>query len=171
MVSRLAEFCRWTLTRGSDEITTVAEEAEMVRAYLDIEKARWQDALVTRVEIDPATRDDRLPQFLLLPLIENAIKYGGRTSPGTLEVAVVIRTAGPSLECIVSNTGTWIESTGERTTTSTHIGLDNLRRRLMRHYGGAATLEIGRRDGWVDVRLRLSRNLDANRAATRSPLP
>ena len=159
MVTRLAEFCRWTLMRGSGETTTVAEEAEMVRTYLDIEKARWQDALVASVAIDDAVRDERLPQFLLLPLIENAIKYGGRTSPAALEVRVTVRADGEFLACEVANTGAWIEPAAVPSATSTHIGLDNLRQRLARHYGAGCELAIAHVDGWVRMRLRLKRGL------------
>jgi signal transduction histidine kinase len=161
MVTRLAEFCRWTLTRGSDEITTVAEEMEMIRAYLEIEKARWQEALVTRVEVGPEASAERLPQFLLLPLIENAIKYGGRTSPSTLEVVVSARIEGDFLCCEVANTGAWVEPEARPTPMSTHIGLENLRQRLARHYGAGCELEIGREAGWVRMRLRLKRGLSA----------
>lgn len=168
MVTRLAEFCRWTLTRGSDETTTVAEELEMIRTYLDIEKARWQDALVTQVEVGPGTEAERLPQFLLLPLIENAIKYGGRTSPGTLEVRVSLQVENGHLLCEVANTGTWVEPSAQPAPTSTHIGLDNLRQRLARHYGPGCTLEIVRETGWVRMRLRLRRGLPAS---PRRPLP
>ncbi len=159
MVTRLAEFCRWTLMRGTGETTTVAEEAEMVRTYLDIEKARWQEALVTSVEIDDAVRGERLPQFLLLPLIENAIKYGGRTSEGGLEVHVSVRAEPGHLACEVANTGAWVEPAAAPSPTSTHIGLDNLRQRLARHYGPGCALEIAHGGGWVRMRLRLKRGL------------
>lgn len=158
MVTRLSEFCRSTLVRGSDEFTTVADEAEMLQTYLQIEKVRWQDGLVTSVTIAEEARHERLPQFLLLPLIENAIKYGGRTSPGTLEVNVAIRVEGEWLVCDVANTGTWIDPKPHVTETSTRIGLDNLRRRLARHYGVRGALHVRHENGWVTVTLRLRRD-------------
>ncbi len=174
MVNRLAEFCRWTLTRGSGETTTVADEIEMLRTYLDIEKVRWQDALVTRVHLDDAVRHERLPRFLLLPLIENAIKYGGRTSPAALEVLVAARLDRDDVVCEVANTGTWIEPGPEPSGTSTQIGLENLRQRLARHYGNESALIIAHGDGWVRMTLRLKRGLGAGappRRLSRSPFP
>lgn len=159
MVTKLAEFCRWTLTRGSDETATVADEIEMVRTYLDVEKVRWQEALVTSIEVDDTARTERLPQFLLLPLIENAIKYGSKTSPATLEVRVTIRTDGDYLACEVANTGRWVMPAAESSPTSTLIGLDNLRQRLARHYGPGCEIAIARDPGWVRMRLRLKRGL------------
>jgi ligand-binding sensor domain-containing protein len=161
MVTRLAEFCRWTLTRGSDETTTVADEAEMVRTYLEIEKVRWGTALETIVEIDAAALTERLPQFLLLPLIENAIKYGGRTSPDILRVRVTIRLEGESIAAEVANTGTWVEPSATPSPTSTHIGLENLRQRLARHYDRRWQFTTVSDTGWVRMQLRLPRGLPA----------
>lgn len=159
MVTRLSEFCRWTLTRGGDGMTTVAEEVEMLHAYLDIERARWQEGLRTSVYVAPEARAVPVPQFLFLPLIENAIKYGGRTSPSVLEVAVTLKVEGEILVCEIANTGAWV---GEKFTApaelngdSTHIGLENLRRRLSRYYGPACRPHIVTEEGWVRVRLRL----------------
>jgi hypothetical protein len=158
MVTRLSEFCRWTLTRGGDGMTTVAEEVEMLHAYLDIERTRWQEGLLTRVYVDPGARMVAVPQFLFLPLIENAIKYGGKTSPDVLEVAVTIKLESDVLVCEVANTGTWVgDKFGSATPTpeSTHIGLENLRRRLARYYGPQCRPHIVADAGWVRVRLRL----------------
>ena len=155
MVTRLSEFCRWTLTRSADEMTTVAEEAEMLQAYLDIERTRWQEGLRASIEVTPEARNAPLPQFLLLPLLENAIKYGGKTSPDILEVRIRVRRDGDRLDCEVANTGHWVELNGEKPRESTRIGLENLRQRLRRHYGPDCDFEKTGANGWVTVRLRL----------------
>ncbi len=160
MVTRLSEFCRWTLTHRAEGLTTVGEEAEMLQAYLDIERTRWQDGLKARIEVDPAVKNDPLPQFLFLPLLENAIKYGGRTSPSVLEVTAHVKLEDDQLVCEVANTGQWIEA-GTRApmgAESTGIGLENLRQRLARHYGPDCRPEILTMPGWVCVRLRLPRH-------------
>lgn len=169
MVTRLSEFCRWTLTRGGDGLTTVAEEMEMLHAYLDIERTRWQEGLLTRVYVDPAARAVTVPQFLFLPLIENAIKYGGKTSPAVLEVAVTIKLEGDVLVCEIANTGTWVGGkfgSAAPTPESTHIGLENLRRRLARYYGPQCRPHIVTEDGWVRVRLRLPQKVRSGEAVT-----
>jgi len=157
MVTRLSEFCRATLTRRADDVTTVGEEAEMLQAYLDIERTRWQTGLAARIEIDPAARGEPLPQFLLLPLLENAIKYGGKTSPALLEVVVSARLEDDELVCEVANTGEWVELNGETPRESTRIGLENLRRRIARHYGLDREVQVTKGGGWVRVTLRLPR--------------
>ncbi len=162
MVTRLSEFCRWTLTRTSDGMTTVAEEVEMLQAYLDIERTRWQESLRARIDVDPATRDAQIPQFLFLPLLENAIKYGGRTSPDLLEITTTIKFEDDHLVCQVANTGQWVREPeaggGGDHAESTRIGLDNLRQRLARYYGPDCRPEVVTMPGWVCVRLSLPRH-------------
>lgn len=156
MVSKLAEFCRRTLSRGGDEIVTVADEMEMAKNYLDIEQVRWQSGLEIDLDIAPDSRACQLPQNLLLPLLENAIKYGGRTSPDTLRVKIVTRLSDGVLSCTVSNTGRWVKPDTNPFTDSTQIGLQNLRQRLRRHYDDAAELSHDSSTaGWVSVKITL----------------
>jgi signal transduction histidine kinase len=170
MVTRLSEFCRATLTRGTDGMTTVAAELELLQAYLDIERTRWQASLRTAIDADPAALDAPLPQFLFLPLVENAIKYGGRTSPDVLEVRVTVRLENDRLECDVANTGTWVKAAAHHQE-STRIGLDNLRRRLARHYGPGTEPQIHAAAGWVRVRLSLPLNPPAVAPKPNGPNP
>ncbi len=155
MVTKLAEFCRRTLNRGSDEMVSVDDEVEMARNYLEIEQVRWQDGLAVQLDIDPAASACALPQNLLLPLLENAIKYGGRTSDALLEVTLRIRRDGSRLVCAVSNTGRWVAPHENPFTDSTRIGLQNLRQRLHRHYGEQASVAHHETDGRVTVTVAL----------------
>lgn len=70
---------------------TVGEELTMLRAYLDIEQVRLGDLLTLEIEADPAANDVRIPPFLLLPMVENAVKYGSATSVD--HVAIRLRVA------------------------------------------------------------------------------
>lgn len=157
MVTQLAEFCRGTLTKPGVERVTVAEEAEMARAYLAIEQTRWQSMLEARIEVAPEVAEDRLPRFALLPLVENAVKYGGKTSSGRLVVTVRFWAEGDVLCGDIVNTGRWWAAAEGERADSTHIGLDNLRTRLARHYGTAATLQAREEPGQVRMCLRLPR--------------
>lgn len=156
MAQRLADFCRLTLTRP-DETDTVREEVRMLQSYLDIEKARWREHLQIEMDVTEEALNRRLPTFLLLPLLENAIKHGGRTTRGTLRLRLVIRTdADGALSIEVANTGTWDPLASD--STSTGIGLENLRRRLRRYYPEAYTFTIGPDGEWVVAKLVLTRN-------------
>jgi hypothetical protein len=158
MVERLADFCRLTLHRDDDhEWTTLGRELELLRAYLDIERGRWGDLLGVEVDCDPALAGTALPHFLLLPLVENALKYGRATSPDRvgIRLAVARDPADGALVITVANTGTWVESAVPRGIATLGIGLENIRSRLEHHYPRAHTFAIDARDGWVVVRLRL----------------
>ncbi len=163
MVERLADFCRLALTR-SDENASVDDEVKLIESYLDTEKARWRDELAVEFAVDPAARPKPLPPFLLQPLVENAIKYGGRTSPGTLRLRISISWTGDALLIEIANTGEWVPTDSPHRRDSTGIGLENLRQRLRRQYRDAHTFTTEARDGWVFVRLSLGRKLSLNLA-------
>ncbi|MBI5689230.1 MAG: histidine kinase [Verrucomicrobia bacterium] len=155
MVAKLAEFCRGTLTRRNEETRTLAEEFAMLTNYLEIEKIRWEDGLQLDVQLAEELRDYRLPAFLLLPLVENAVKYGGQTSPEVLKVRLSAqRLDDGRIQVEVANTGRWIEPTG--TPDATHIGLENLRERLAHAFPDRHELTTATPEGWVVVRLRIA---------------
>ncbi len=185
MVERLADFCRLTLHRSDErDTTTLGEEMQLLRTYLEIERSRWGDLLELEISCDPLIESERLPHFLLLPLVENALKYGRATSPDRVGLRLVVRreesgkpwraTAGcrhngeaepngtkrsvppPTILVFeVANTGEWIEPGAKKTVSSLGIGLDNLRERLARYYAHSHELTVAHDGGWVTVTLRL----------------
>ena len=171
MVLRLSDFCRATLTGAKDELPTLRGEIDALRAYLDVEKVRWNDQLQIEFDVAPEVQAIQLPPFLLLPLVENAIKYGSRTTPGVLELRIRAFPAGPddgapngAVVIEIANTGAWLPSNPARHD-STGIGLENLRQRLKRYYPGAHEFTTEARDGWVIVRLRLAGRTAVREAA------
>ncbi len=160
MVDRLAHFCRLTLHRGDDrEWTTLGTETALLRTYFEIERSRWGDLLDLHIAIDPGLEAEPLPHFLLLPLVENALKYGRATSPDRVGIRLAARRAagGEGLVVVVANTGRWVQPAERRTVSTLGIGLENLRERLTRYYAKSHRLDIAERDGWVEVTLELFR--------------
>ncbi len=162
MVLRLSDFCRVALDRRHEEHTTVGAEFDKLSIYLDIEKVRWGDSLHIAVEADEAARRAQLPPFLLLPLVENAMKYGGATSPEELHVRVSARLesdasgdGGGTLVLTVANSGEWVQRTGSSPPFS-GIGLTNLRQRLQRYHPNTHEITIDTKDSWVVVTLKLA---------------
>ena len=145
------------LHRGdNEEWTTVGGEMRLLGAYLEIERLRWGELLDVELECPPELEGEPLPYFLLLPLVENALKYGRSTSPDRVGVVVRVRRGGDgSLVLEVGNTGAWLEPSRRKSVVSLGIGLDNLRRRLARHYAGRHRIDIAPAAGWVWVALRL----------------
>ncbi len=157
MVLRLSEFCRATLTGAKDELPTLGAEIDALRSYLDVEKVRWGEKLQIEFAVAPEVAEERLPPFLLLPLVENAIKYGTRTSRGPLRLAIRAQPEGDALHIEIANTGEWLAPNPARSD-STGIGLENLRQRLRRYYPDAHTFTTEAKDGWVVARIKLARN-------------
>ncbi len=164
MVLRLADFCRAAITRDEAESTTVGASFKQMGLYLDIEKVRWKDSLRIEIALEEAAREVRIPPFLLQPLVENAIKYGGSTSPDELglrlaarvepsEAAAAGRRSALILE--VANTGLWVEPNPARPRANSGLGLDNLRQRLQRTFPDAHEITTEVKQGWVTVRLKL----------------
>lgn len=157
MVVQLGEFCRLTLHRPDDEeeVMTVAQELKLLRAYLDIEQVRLGSLLAVEIEADRSADFLRLPPFLLLPLVENAVKYGAASSPEQLRIRLTVRRGpGDQLHIEVANTGAWLPP-GAHSAPSHGIGLENLRQRLLRYYPGAHEFTTHAADGWVVMRLHL----------------
>jgi two-component system, LytTR family, sensor kinase len=75
LLIHLSNFFRKNLKRSS-ELSTLEEELDLVNSYLQIEKARFDDRLTIRIDIDPSMMKMILPTFTLQPLVENAFKHG-----------------------------------------------------------------------------------------------
>src|SRR2546421_197058 len=76
MLARLGDFLRLTLENTGAQEVTLQEELEFLRCYLEIERVRFQDRLTVELTIEPDTLDARVPNLILQPIVENAIRHG-----------------------------------------------------------------------------------------------
>jgi len=132
LVQALAEYLRFS-ARKHDEFEPLGEELDAIECYLKVEKARFEERFAYTVEAEEAARKFPVPLATVQPLVENAIKFGRRTSPTLLTLEVVARVTGEGLRVRVWNSGSWVPP-GE--SGSTQTGLENLRRRFLLLYGG-----------------------------------
>jgi len=158
-IEQLAELFRYTLRRSDREWVTLEEEFEVVRAYLDVEQARFGDHLVTRIDASDEARQMRIPAMIVQTLVENAVKHGvGRTrTQGVVEVNAAVDASG--LRIAVADNGPGFPVSASRTfpTGDGGYGLRNIRERLQGHFGEAADLTVDRDTtlGMTVVSLRL----------------
>lgn len=179
MVADLAELFHLSLATGGRDRHLLTAEIELIRRYLRIAEARWEEGLLTEITVAPNIEDCLVPAFVLQPLVENAIKYGEPGKDGVLKirVAVSVRLKGdeasqPDVDTLVfriSNTGSWPETTSidtknhdgsppsnsENGTPSTGIGLFNLEQRLDKLYPGRYEMNKTAANGWVHIEITL----------------
>lgn len=147
----LAEYLRFSL-RETAPLEPLGRELDALSSYLTVQEVRFGQDLVCSIECERQARGVLVPPMMVQPLLENAFKYGGRTSAMPLRVSVTARIDGDGLELKVANTGLWVEPDPKR---SAGIGLRTLRRRLGMIFGPPATVETESHDGWVTVTARL----------------
>ena len=76
MVQQLSDFLRGTIKKEETQWVTLQEEMQYLQLYLDIEKVRFGNRLVTVIEVEENIKQLKLPALLLQPIMENAIKFG-----------------------------------------------------------------------------------------------
>jgi hypothetical protein len=165
---QLTELLRRVL-RSEGELTTLGQELELVRLYLDLERARFEERLRFTIDVPAELQHVPVPSLLLQPIVENAIKHGiaPAAAGGSVEVRAVVDAApGPTgarmLSVAVRNTGrAWRPPAGP----ASGIGLRSVERRLRHHYGEAASLRC-ETDGGTVVTVRLPAAPPAGRAPT-----
>jgi signal transduction histidine kinase len=155
VVRKLSGFLRYTLLTDDLE-APLQEEVRAIEQYLAVEKVRFEDDLQVTVDVDPAAGRLPMPAFLVLPLVENAVKHGQRTSPSPLRIHVTGRCTDEGVLAVeVANTGHW--RTDRDAPSGTDTGLDNVRARLRTRYPGHHRFTVTEDDGWVRARIEIDR--------------
>jgi sensor histidine kinase YesM len=157
MITELSEFLRYSLVTRDHTEVTLQQELEAIRHYLSIQKKRFEDKLDVSFEIDERVLEYPILSFLIHPLVENAIKYGMRTSPLPLRIRIQASSTNGELHIVISNTGSWLEAMkdSEQPPSGTGTGLENVRARLENAYPQKYRLETQERDGWVQAILEI----------------
>ena len=149
MVGELAEFLRYSLMSKNYSDVPLRQEIEAIRHYFSIEQKRFEEQLEVEFDIDPEAEDFPVLSFILNPLVENAVKYGMRTSPMPLRIRIMAKVSQHTLTLKVFNTGKWIAPVAKESAGSTGTGLQNIRLRLENAFPGKSGFEIGQVDDKV----------------------
>jgi two-component system LytT family sensor kinase len=137
MIERLSDLLRIALDKVGVQEVTVAEEIEYLRAYLDIEQVHFGDRLEIVYRIDAHALDVLVPNLILQPLAENAIRHGlaPRAGKGRLSIEAVVD--GETLVLRIADDGRGLIG---GVVGRFGVGLGNTQARLERLYAGRATL-------------------------------
>jgi two-component sensor histidine kinase len=157
MITELSEFLRYSLVTRDHTEVTLQHELEAIQHYLSIEKKRFEDKLDVSFEIERHAQEYPILSFLIHPFVENAIKYGMKTSPMPLRIRIQAFTSNGALRVVIENSGAWCEAEteNERKSSGTGTGLENVRARLENAYPKKYRLETHERDGWVQAILEI----------------
>ena len=148
MIARLSALLRHSLEESATPEVTLAQELQVLTQYLEIMEIRFEGRLHVESRIDPDALDALVPNLILQPLVENAIKHGVSKLPnasvGRVEVSarrdgdiviITVRDNGPTLADADGLTG------------PDGIGMRNTRARLAQLYGPEHTLKLDRATG------------------------
>jgi LytS/YehU family sensor histidine kinase len=143
MITRLGDFLRLTLENSGSQEVTMRQEMEFLGCYLEIERIRFQDRLTTRLDVAQQTLDAKVPNLILQPIVENAIRHGiaPRSSQGLIEIEakqqngtlrIQVRDNGPGLS----------EHRTSENVFKKGLGLANTETRLEQLYGPAHSFNL-----------------------------
>ena len=142
-VTRLAGILRATLRSGQDAVTSLAEEMEIVRDYLALQKLRFGDNLEVREDLDPRCLAGEIPPLLLLTIVENAIKHGVQCREEQAVLTIEARLADGMVTVVVASPSATARASADE---SLGIGLRNAQERLRLAFGDEARVRLNNDD-------------------------
>ena len=141
MIVGLSDLLRRALDNAGEQEVPLREELKFTELYLDIQKARFPDRLTVRMNAAPETLDALVPNLILQPLVENAVRHGISLNESAGEIVIDTHRDDDMLSIKVCDNGPGLQS-GWRMEASEGIGLANTGERLKHLYGTAHRFEL-----------------------------
>jgi sensor histidine kinase YesM len=151
LVGRLAVLLRASLDSGPQPLIPLRQELVMVESYIDIEKARFGDKLISSIAIEPQVREFKVPPMSVQSLVENAVKHSVATQSGGTCISISAEVQDGRLQVEVRDTGPGFSLA----VVPAGHGLDNLVQRLAALFGDSAGLRVFKRDQYSVVEMSL----------------
>ena len=163
MIQSLSRFYRHGLSENTSSDVALADEFDLQRQYLEIEKVRFPERLRTRYELPEALAGCQVPGMILQPLVENSVKYGVSASAAPVTVCIEAREEYGRLVITVADDGPANGAPDPRRRRAANgngngfgIGLVNVRDRLAARFGDAASVTSGPREsGGYETQVRI----------------
>ncbi len=137
MIARLSELLRHVLDEEAPQEVPLSEELDFLDDYFEIQSIRFQGRLDTDVDVPTSLSDAQVPNLILQPLAENAIKHGASQVRGVGRIEVRARRADDVLVLSVTDNGPGLPEAQEE-----GLGLRNVRARLEELYGENQSLSL-----------------------------
>ena len=152
MVLQLSDFLRGTIRKDSQVWISLEEELNYLKMYLDIERVRFGHRLEVNFEVDAELFSVKLPQLLIQPLVENAIKHGLYGVTGSVKIEISGKKEGNYFVLEVRNP---FDPELSASPEGTGFGLTSVERRLYLLFGRTDLLESGPEENLFRVRLKI----------------
>jgi two-component system, LytTR family, sensor kinase len=138
---KLTSLLRGVL-RSADAATTLGDEIDLVSAYLEIERARFEERLHVEINVPDDLRGIRVPALMIQPLVENAIKHGIANCRSGGRVSIEGHAEEDKLAITVRNSGACATDVDIALGRKRGVGLANLEARLRHQFGDSANLTL-----------------------------
>jgi two-component system LytT family sensor kinase len=155
MINRLSELLRLALDNMETQIVALADEIEFTRRYLEIEHIRFQDRLSVEWEIEPAALTAEVPNLILQPLVENAMRHGVDSNADASRLQIAARRVDNRLFLQVRDDGKNAHQISVQNDAA-GLGLKNTRARLAEIYGDAGKFSLARENEWTIAQIEIS---------------
>lgn len=139
MIARLSDLLRAALEGAGTQEVSLREELDLLQLYLGIEQIRFGSRLSVKMNIGPETLEARVPNLILQPLVENAIKHGIEPRARRGCIALETQRHNGTLDIVVSDDGAGL---GDSSKIKEGVGLSNTRARLRELYGATHRFEL-----------------------------
>ncbi|PYP42004.1 MAG: histidine kinase [Gemmatimonadetes bacterium] len=142
MIAGLSDLLRYFLEERPPQEVRLRDELAFLERYLAVESVRFQDRLQVRIAADAGILDAWVPNLVLQPLVENALKHGiaRRVSAGRL--AIEAEATATTLTLRVEDDGPGPAARASAADNGAGVGLRNVRARLEQLYGAEQTLDL-----------------------------
>lgn len=140
MIARLSELLRTTLEGADEQEVPLSQELQFTHRYLEIMQIRFQGRLAIETHVEPTVLDALVPNLILQPLVENAIKHGVTKIDVAGRIEIHGRREGDRLILCVRDNGPAVNDVAMRGNEG--VGLRNTRERLSELYGKAQSLTL-----------------------------
>ena len=145
MVNRLSELLRLTLDNIETQVLTLEDEIEFTRRYLEIERIRFHDRLAVGWDVDPQALKAQVPNLILQPLVENAMRHAVDSNSGTSRIQIVAHLQNDQVVMEVRDDGKDLKKISGHNGAA-GLGLKNTRERLSELYGEGYSFSLSRRE-------------------------
>jgi len=141
MIARLSDLLRRALDSTSTQEIPLRQELEFLQLYLEIEQARFEERLTVQFSIDPAALEALVPNMILQPLVENAVRHGIANKVENGKISISAKKRGSDLLLKVADNGVGLSPSGVLSIKQ-GVGLASTKGRLERLYGVGQALQL-----------------------------